>query len=635
MPEGMISFGSPTNLFPADSHLLCMQRQIILAICSIFLVEFTYASPWDFPDIDAVIREFYANYRLAPEPGLELHFARKSDGWYLITIRNRQWSPPESEEIFWSAETGTFLPVDYEKLPVDAQPNVEYHLRAYFEQGMWKRQQYASCRYMGYAAWMDDMIRDLGGQSDLDLVDREGLARAHDMKTDRHLHGNYGLSSSDPMGYEFLPDGPRLDSILFHFRSAISLYQKIEEQDPGYETFIGPIGLKLANEYLTAWHALLSIQRADLAAEFLPDSIYSPYIRNFARLVLESCPKDALLMVNGDNDYFPMMYLQASLGIRQDVKVVNQSLLSTVWYQQMINDTIHRGSAPVGFLPDDDLLKKMRKGYVWTHEYGKDPEVRLPVGRHQWSIPVQGSGQNTYIMANQLWLGEWFRFQAMRPTPDSFCAASTLDPRMIPGLHSHLENRGLIYVMVDDEFEESSSDPLAYHQGKFSFGAHKALVNNMLQTRLWPRAAGADESYPRRLALMVVASGYLYHYLRLQQGDNPLDQLQVDIEAWSGHVKPLLQEGEDPTDSYYMAQLAILGYASGLETLGAAWEGCIYVFLDALLEDPESPWSAEELSRSLTGLRYLGYFFQESGRESQYLALTQTIAAYEEDMRNR
>jgi hypothetical protein len=83
--------------------------------------------------------------------------------------------------------------------------------------------------------------------------------------------------------------------------------------------------------------ALVPLQM--LAKNYVSHDRTGRYIAwDYAYNMLQTCKSNAILFTGGDNDTYPLWYLQEVEHIRQDVRIVNLELLNTNWYVQQLRD---------------------------------------------------------------------------------------------------------------------------------------------------------------------------------------------------------------------------------------------------------------------------------------------------------
>ncbi len=89
--------------------------------------------------------------------------------------------------------------------------------------------------------------------------------------------------------------------------------------------------------------------------------------RDFAKNYLDSCEKNAIIFTYGDNDTFPLWYVQEVEGYRTDIKVVNLSLLGTNWYIDQARRQTY-DAAPIPFKMDKKLYVEGSRDAIYAME---------------------------------------------------------------------------------------------------------------------------------------------------------------------------------------------------------------------------------------------------------------------------
>ncbi len=188
--------------------------------------------------------------------------------------------------------------------------------------------------------------------------------------------------------------------------------------------------------------------------------------------LLQSCDKDAILFTNGDNDTFPLWFLQYVYKIRSDVRVVNLSLLNTDWYIKQLRDQeprvpINLNDADIGQLspiywPNPKIIKLPVPKEVYEKEL-EDLEQRKEFASKTLTNPPEISFElgPTYL-GKAIRVQDWMILDiiASNQFKKPIYFAITVSKESMLNMDDYLRMDGLVYKLVTYPGEEISPSRL-------------------------------------------------------------------------------------------------------------------------------------------------------------------------------
>jgi hypothetical protein len=168
---------------------------------------------------------------------------------------------------------------------------------------------------------------------------------------------------------------------------------------------------------------------------------------DYGRNMLETCAPGSILFTNGDNDTFPLWFLQEVMGVRKDVQVVNLSLLNTNWYIKQLKEM--NPGAPVRYTNEfiDQVLTAYTRSAVMNSGRYWPEDREVEAAGLGWTIPASSYGLLRVQDVMVLKIIDWNNWE--RPV----YFGTTVPDKNLLGLMDFLQPEGMVVRLVKEKVE--------------------------------------------------------------------------------------------------------------------------------------------------------------------------------------
>lgn len=451
---------------------------LLLIICNTLYVN---AQDFYSPSLKEVVEKFDAKY----SPTARINLSKNPKGWslYEMEFKNNKWQKT-SEQLFWSNKEQKFLSLNFKPKKQGSKTlrriviNDAYNYEHYY--------------YYGYENAYIDAINALSNRKNLTDTLLEGLARAYSAYARSLVENTTGYAATNKD--TGVVEEKYIDSFIKYVDKGIATFKRLHELNPNYKTIVGSIYQKYCNEYMYAYMCLAEWGYENKANKYLKPNLYEDGFLNLVKNYFNSVDNNSILLTNGDNDTYPLLYLQLHKGIKRDVSIINLSLLNKSRYINMIRKG-YGGLPPVPMSILKSAYNSITTSYIVTQKQTSSKENTtiedlINMVNTKYSEASYLSPLSVKLINNQIAL----------PVNQAACiAASTLKPQeeaplqILPTLENYFYRGELAVLDILQTNNWERNIYVAY--GYKRLGMTNYLRNTGLMDLLYPTKNKSTEYY--------------------------------------------------------------------------------------------------------------------------------------------
>lgn len=473
---------------------------VLLVTAPVFTQPDTKADNY-YPSIIKVLDHLFANYQFTENTiDGKLNLVKDTQGWSIEIMEYDSDDAryvPRDREMLWSFGSGEFLRVNLPGGTTNVTPTLKKRLLHDYSSEYYYFRNYSMNAYYGYEGWSKDVVTAFAGRED-EITNDElySLARAYgDLADEYGSRTKTFRESSDPV----IMDEEGINQFVKHINLKADALELLIERDPNHEVLLGDPDLEHASDVMDGYLTLRYLTDIETARQMIRYDLYSDFVRTMAMNYLSSCPQNAILFTNGDNDTYPLLYVQEVYNFRKDVTVANLSLLNIPEYLDQLRRDEGAGALPVEFSLESSFYYDLVGKFVEFREdeypielglglkFVRDPEnvavskftgTEVPylpsknffIEYDQAAIPSDPIGEVVDVIEwslekSYLIMGELALLDIIKSNYDHrpICFTTTVGRDVLLGLQDHLVTRGFATELQPVDAPESLYSPVLFN----------------------------------------------------------------------------------------------------------------------------------------------------------------------------